>query len=62
MEVLAAMPRGQVFQDGGRVEWGPEGNKDRARYLAARLGHTFQPNCTSCDSDLWLVLMNAVKE
>lgn len=60
-EVLSAMPSGQRWKEGGAVEWGPPGNKDRALYLAARIGHTFDPNCKSCDSDLWLVLKQASK-
>ncbi len=60
-QVLGAMPAGQVIRDGGRVDWGPVGNKSRAVYIAARLGHTFDPNCTSCESDLFYVLKNAAK-
>ena len=59
-EVLAAMPK-QEWRDGGPVEWGPEGNKARALHLAATLGHLFDKDCKSCESDLWLVLKNAVK-
>lgn len=60
-EVLAAMPPGQQWRDGMRVDWGPPGNRDRAVHLAARLGHVFNPRCRSCDSDLWMVLKIATK-
>ena len=58
-EVLADMPA----QPRGRspVQWGPPGNKARAIHLAARLGKVFDPNCTSCESDLWDELREAVK-
>ena len=59
-EVLAAMPE-QEWKDGGAVNWGPPGNKARAVYLAARLGHTFDPHCTSCESDLYHVLKYLAK-
>ena len=59
-EILAAMPV-QSVRDAGPVEWGPEGNKARAVYAAARLGHQFDVTCRSCESDLYFVLRNAVK-
>lgn len=60
-EILAAMPRAQMARPGHPLEWGPEGNKARAIYLAATLGHSFDPNCTSCDFDLYMVLKNAAR-
>ncbi len=60
-EVLDAMPPGQSVRDGARVEWGPPGNKSRAVYLAARLGHTFDPHCKSCESDLYHTLKYLAK-
>lgn len=60
-EVLAVMPAGQQVRDGHRMQWGPPGNKSRAVYLAARLGHTFDPHCTSCESDLYHVLKYLAK-
>ena len=59
-EVLSAMPD-QEWRDGGRVDWGPEGNKARALYLAAVAGHVYDPDCLSCESDLWLKLKELVK-
>ncbi len=59
-QVLADIPP-QQWREGGSVQWGPEGNKARAIHLAARLGHSFDPHCLSCESDLWLVLINAVR-
>lgn len=59
-EVLSAMPPQEV-RDGGSVLWGPDGNKARAVYLAARFGHVFKPTCRSCESDLWLTLKLIVK-
>lgn len=59
-EVLSAMPDSN-WQDGRTYDWGPEGNKVRALHLAARLGHIFEKDCLSCESDLLLVLKNAVK-
>lgn len=60
-EVLAAMPE-QEWRDGGRVDWGPEGNKARALYLAAVAGHTdYQPDCNNCDRHLLAVMQSLVK-
>jgi len=59
-EVLSAMPPQEV-RDGGSVLWGPEGNKARALYLAALMGHVFDPNCTSCESDLVALLKYSIK-
>lgn len=58
-EVLADMPD----QPRGRnpVQWGPPGNKARALYLAALMGKAFDPDCKSCESDLWDELIEAVK-
>jgi len=60
-EVLAAMPAGQQVRDGHRLQWGPPGNKARAIALAARLGHTFNPTCQSCEADLYHVLRHTVR-
>ena len=54
-EILQAIPEQNVV-DGGRVDWGPEGTKARALYVAALNGHHFDPKCVSCESDLWRVL------
>lgn len=58
-EVLGAMPR-QSFRDGGVYNWGPEGNKARAVYLAATRGRTFDPTCPNCESDLITVLLHVI--
>lgn len=60
MELFGEIPA-QVVRDGARVDWGAPGAKARAVYIAALLGHQFDPHCNSCESDLWLVLKNAVK-
>lgn len=59
-EVWSRIPAQEV-RDGGRVDFGPEGNKDRAVYIAALMGHQFDPKCSSCESDLYHVIKNAVK-
>ena len=59
-EILQAIPEQNVV-DGGRVDWGPEGTKARALYVAALKGHHFDPKCTSCESDLYYVLRNAAR-
>lgn len=51
----------QVVRDGGRVEWGTPANRKRAIYLAAKMGHRFDPHCQSCDSDLFMVIKHAAK-
>lgn len=54
-EIMKAIPEQKVV-DGGRVDWGPEGTKARALYVAALEGHHFDPKCTSCESDLYYVI------
>lgn len=54
-EVWQAIPA-QDVRDGKRVDFGPPGNKARAIYLAGRIGYTFNPDCKSCESDLWHVI------
>ena len=57
-EILSAI-RTKEVKDGTRIDWGPDGNRDRAMYQAALLGHRFDPKCQSCDSDLYFVLKSA---
>jgi len=59
LSVLRDVPA--PITQGTAANWGPQGNKTAAIYAAARLGHTFDPNCTSCDHDLYSVLRHAVK-
>ena len=59
-EILQAIPEQNVV-DGGRVDWGPEGTKARALYVAALKGHHFDPKCTSCESDLYYVIKRLAK-
>lgn len=59
-EIMASMPE-QMVRDGGAVDWGASGNKARALYIAALLGHAFDPKCQSCESDLYYVIKNAAK-
>lgn len=50
--IRAAMPQAQPPL-GQRPNWGPPGNRERAYYLAALLGHQYDPKCQSCDADVW---------
>lgn len=60
MELFGEIPA-QVVRDGARVDWGAPGAKARAVYIAALLGHQFDPHCNSCESDLYIVIKNAAK-
>ncbi len=59
-EVLSKIPD-QPMNPGRPINFGTPGNKDNARALAAQLGHVFDPNCSMCDYDLYIVLRYAVK-
>ena len=54
--ILAAMPVDQPPR-GHKPKWGPDGNMDRAFLLAAELGHQFPRRCSSCQADLYDLLM-----
>ena len=54
-EILADM------QSQEPIHWGPPGNKARAVYAAARMGHTYDSKCKDCEPDLLTVLKWAVK-
>jgi hypothetical protein len=58
LEILAAMGS---TTPGAKLDWGPAGNKARAIYLAARMGHHFDPKCSSCEGDLLAVVRYASK-
>lgn len=59
-EVFEAMPKDQPPR-GQKPEWGPPGNRARAYYLAATIGHVNDPNCQSCDADVFDFLQSEVK-
>ena len=59
-EVLASLPE-QRWRDGMTVDWGEKGGRARARHAAALMGIEFKENCTSCDSDLFLLMVQTVK-
>lgn len=48
--------RTKDVKDGSAVDWGTPGNKARAIYQAGLMGVHFEPNCKSCDSDLYFTL------
>lgn len=58
LEVLGAMG---TTTPGAKLDWGPAGNKSRAIYIAARMGHQFDPKCSSCEGDLLAVVRYASK-
>jgi hypothetical protein len=60
VEVMSKMPE-QVVRDGGRVDFGPPGNKRDAIHISSLLGHVFRPDCRSCESDLYYVIKNAAR-
>lgn len=51
-EIVAAMPAQQPPL-GHRPDWGTDGNRHRAYYLAACWGFSRNPKCLSCDADVW---------
>ena len=62
-QVLQAMPEQSPAEASktGKVEWGAEGNKARARYAAALIGREFKPDCSHCDSDLFELITQTVR-
>ena len=45
----------------GKVDWGDDSNKARARYAAALIGKEFKADCPNCDSDLFQLITSTVR-
>lgn len=61
--VLESMPQQSTAQASktGKVDWGEDGNKARARYAASLIGREFKPDCPNCDSDLFELITHTVR-
>lgn len=59
--ILAAMPAAQPPR-GFRPDWGSPANRARAYYLAAQTGMNANPNCLSCDADVYDHLLKYVNK